>query len=84
MIREINGRRYTDEQIIQVLVDHNKDVKWFTDALAEIDGKLERRTRIANAVALRQKEFEGKSPDRYSEVRDRVEKEEIAKEDKEA
>ena len=84
MIREINGRRYTDEQIIQVLVDHNKDVKWFTDALAEIDGKLDRRTRIANAVALRQKEFEGKSPDRYSEVRDRVEKEEIAKEDREA
>ena len=84
MIREINGRRYTDEQIIQVLVDHNKDVKWFTDALAEIDGKLDRRTRIANAVALRQKEFEGKSPDRYSEVRDRVEKEEIEKEDKEA
>ena len=84
MIREINGRRYTDEQIIQVLVDHNAEVKWFTDALAEIDGKLDRRTRIANAVALRQKEFEGKSPDRYSEVRDRVEKEEIAKEDKEA
>ena len=84
MIREINGRRYTDEQIIQVLVDRHAEVSWFTDALAEIDGKLERRTRIANAVALRQKEFEGKSPDRYQEVRDRVEKEEIAKEDKEA
>ena len=84
MIREINGRKYTDEQIIQVLIDHNRGITWFSDALKVIDGKLDRRTRIANAVALRQKEFEGKSPDRYSEVRDRVEKEEIAKEDKEA
>ena len=77
----INGKRYTFEQVLQVLIIHNQGVKWFDDAFLEIDGILDKRTRIANAVNARQLEFVGKDPDRYKEIRDRIEKEEKDKEE---
>ena len=77
----INGLKFTDEQVLKVIIEHNTGVKWFDDALAGVQAKRDKRTRIANAINARQLDFIGKEPDRYREIRDRIEKEEKEKDD---
>ena len=50
-----------ERKSIEIIIEHFKDQKWFTDALEERAKTRDRRTRRAAYIAARQAEFIGKS-----------------------
>jgi len=59
-----------DRLAIKLIIEHNREMKWFQDALAAFKADKDRRTRRAAYIAARQDEWLGK-PNR-AEIEKRI------------